>query len=51
VCESNTVATPEVPPSGFEDHQEGSDWLRKFSTLPDSSTEYQKPVLTRSDRV
>jgi hypothetical protein len=27
VCESNAPATPEVPPAGFEDHQEYSEWL------------------------
>jgi hypothetical protein len=50
VCEPNAPATSEMPPAGFEDHMECSDWLRKFSTLHDPSAAYQERVLTRSDR-
>jgi len=27
VVESNAPTTSEMPPAGFEDHQESSDWL------------------------
>ncbi len=45
-----TVPRRDLLPPGFEDHQGCSDWLLKFSTLPDSSIAYQERVLTRSDQ-